>query len=161
MAELGPDNRMYINCGNGTLDIHRIEYPDSAGLACDVQQHSIHLATYNAFTIPNHPNYFLGSIPGSPCDSLTPVAEIKNNIIPIRINPNPAQNTFYLNYELPYGQSATATIYNTLGQAVMKKNLYWYFGYLQVDCSELRNGVYTIRVENGKLIGASKFVVLK
>ncbi len=109
-----------------------------------------------------HPNYFPGSIPGSPCDSLTPVAEIKNHNIPIRINPNPAQHTFYPNYTLPYSMNTTATVYNTLGEPVMKKNLYGYFGYLQVDCSDLPNGVYFVKVSstgNKGYEGAAKVVV--
>jgi hypothetical protein len=161
MPQIAPDNKIYVTCTNSTLDMHVINFPDSIGIGCDLQQHSIHLPSYNAFTIPNHPNYFLGSMPGSICDSLTPVHEISNNTIPIRINPNPAQNSFYLNYELPYGKTAIATIYNTIGEAIMHKNLYWYFGYLQIDCSDLCNGVYFVKVEAKGYGGSVKLVIAR
>ncbi|MCX6292657.1 MAG: hypothetical protein NT126_12995, partial [Bacteroidetes bacterium] len=70
LSQLAPDGKIYINCGNGTLDIHVINYPDSLGLSCNLCQHCIHLPTFNAFTIPNHPNYFLGAETGSLCDTV-------------------------------------------------------------------------------------------
>jgi hypothetical protein len=161
LCQLAPDGKIYINCTNSTLDIHVINYPDSIGIACNLQQHSIHLPTYNALTIANHPNYFLEALVGSPCDSLTPVQELVNNTILVRINPNPAQNSFYLNYELPYGRTAVATIYNTIGEVVIKKNLYWYFGYLQIDCSTLEPGIYFVKVETNEYGGSAKLVIAR
>ncbi len=35
-----------------------------------VEQHGITLPTYNAFSLPNFPNYRLGPLDGSPCDTL-------------------------------------------------------------------------------------------
>jgi len=161
MQQLGPDGKIYINSTNGVMDMHVINSPDSLGLACDLQQHSLHLPAYNGSTIPNFPNYYLGRDVGSPCDSLTPVKEISNNNIPIRINPNPAQNSFYLNYELPYGKTAVATIYNTIGESIMQKTLYWYFGYLQIDCSSLSNGVYFVKIQSGEYGGSAKLVIAR
>jgi len=161
LMQRAPDGKIYISCQNSTLVMHVINYPDSAGLACDLQQHSIPLPAYNAFSIPNYPNYFLGRDIGSPCDSLTAINDNVNNAIPIRINPNPAQNNFYLNYEIPYGKTAAATIYNTLGDEVMRKALYWYFGYLQIDCSSLSNGVYFIKVEGKGVSGNAKVVIAR
>jgi len=161
LMQNAPDGKIYISCQNGTLVMHVINFPDSSGLACDLQQHSITLPAFNAFSIPNYPNYFLGCDVGSPCDSLTAVNENVNNTIPIRINPNPAQNVFYLNYGLPYGKTAVATVYNTIGEAVMQKTLYWYFGYLQIDCRELSNGVYIVKIEAEEYGGSAKLVIAR
>ena len=89
LMQLAPDGKIYINCCNSTLDMHVINYPDSAGLACDLQQHSIHLPAFNAFSIPNYPNYFLGRDLGSPCDSLTDINTYTSTVIPIRVTPQP------------------------------------------------------------------------
>ncbi|MCX6292390.1 MAG: hypothetical protein NT126_11600, partial [Bacteroidetes bacterium] len=70
LSQLAPDGKIYINCGNSTIDMHVINYPDSLGLSCNLCQHCIHLPTFNAFTIPNHPNYFLGAETGSLCDTV-------------------------------------------------------------------------------------------
>jgi hypothetical protein len=161
IGELAANGRIYVNSTNGVLDMHAINFPDSLGLGCDVEQHSLHLPAYNAATIPNFPNYYLGRDVGSPCDSLTGVKEVSHGSIPIQINPNPAQNSFYLNYKLPCGNNADMRIYNTLGEEVMHKKLYWYFGYLQIDCSNLENGVYFVKIDAGKYGGSGKLIIAR
>ncbi|MEM8584169.1 MAG: PKD domain-containing protein [Bacteroidota bacterium] len=70
LAQLAPDGKIYVNSPSGVKKLTVIEYPDRPGLACDVRQHSIQLPNYNATTLANHPNYRLGPIDGSPCDTL-------------------------------------------------------------------------------------------
>ncbi|MEZ4930780.1 MAG: PKD domain-containing protein [Saprospiraceae bacterium] len=70
LSQLGPDGRVYINATNGVRMLHMIQYPNKKGLACEVRQHGMLLPTYNAFTIPPFPNYRLGPLDGSPCDTL-------------------------------------------------------------------------------------------
>ncbi|MFT4759456.1 MAG: hypothetical protein ACI9LN_001420 [Saprospiraceae bacterium] len=70
LSQLGPDGRIYANCTNGENVLHAIQYPNKAGEACEVRQHSVQLPTYNAFTMPHFPNYRLGALDGSPCDTL-------------------------------------------------------------------------------------------
>ncbi|MBK7699704.1 MAG: hypothetical protein IPJ39_13695 [Saprospiraceae bacterium] len=48
----------------------KIEYPDEAGEACTVLQHSVFMPTGIARGIPNFPHYRLGPLDGSPCDTL-------------------------------------------------------------------------------------------
>ena len=67
--QLAPDNKIYIVAGNTTY-LHTIDNPDSAGVACSVNQHSFRLSSLNAYSIPNFPNYRLGPIDGSLCDTL-------------------------------------------------------------------------------------------
>ncbi|MBL0070855.1 MAG: hypothetical protein IPP34_03060 [Bacteroidetes bacterium] len=47
-----------------------MNYPDSSGLACDMQLHNIYTGHF-FIGVPNHPNYYLGHLVGSPCDTLT------------------------------------------------------------------------------------------
>ncbi len=67
---LGPDQRIYMTSGNAANLLHRIEYPDSAGVACSLRQHDIILPAHILFHPPNNPNYRLYNLPGSPCDTL-------------------------------------------------------------------------------------------
>lgn len=69
-AQLAPDGKIYLNCSSGVKVLHVINQPDEAGAACDLVQHDVHLPNNNAFTLANHPNYRLGPIDGSPCDTL-------------------------------------------------------------------------------------------
>ncbi|MCO5289206.1 MAG: hypothetical protein M9940_07270 [Bacteroidetes bacterium] len=44
---LAANGKIYISSGNGVIDLHYINYPDSAGMACSVQQHALHLPCYS------------------------------------------------------------------------------------------------------------------
>lgn len=70
LSQLMYDNKIYISCGNGSRLFHVINHPNQSGLNCDFLQHSFQLPTYSINTIPNFPNYFLGKVVGSICDSL-------------------------------------------------------------------------------------------
>jgi hypothetical protein len=69
--KLAPDGRIYIfpNSAN-TRMLSVIEHPTAAGIACDVRQHSISMPTAFARTVPTMPEYRLGPLDGSPCDTL-------------------------------------------------------------------------------------------
>jgi len=70
-----PDGKIYISCPNtSSRYLHVIDQPDSAGIACNVLQHHIELPAFNLFSLPNLPNYRLGALEGSPCDTLKPIA---------------------------------------------------------------------------------------
>lgn len=70
LAQLAPDGKIYINSNNSVSYLHVINQPDLPGLLCDVCQHCVDLPTKNAFSMPNFPNYRLGPLEGSPCDTL-------------------------------------------------------------------------------------------
>ncbi len=69
-SQLGPDGRIYINTNNGTDILHYINRPNLKGDSCQVVQHGLQLAARNRFTSPHFPNYRLGPLDGSPCDTL-------------------------------------------------------------------------------------------
>jgi hypothetical protein len=70
MAQLAPDGKIYICTQNGTQYLHVINQPDNPGFLCDVTQHSFHLNTFNGSSLPNFPNFRLGPLPCSVCDTL-------------------------------------------------------------------------------------------
>ncbi len=103
IAQLAPDGKIYIATGNGTDKLHVINDPDAPGLACDLQQHVITLPTYNTNSLPNHPNYHLGPVDGSVCDSLGINAGLTPGPSPgerggMQVFPNPSSGTFTLSY---------------------------------------------------------------
>ncbi|MBV6653070.1 MAG: PKD domain-containing protein, partial [Mameliella sp.] len=69
-GQLAPDGKIYIASNNGVTSLHVIHNPDADCPNCHIEQHGIELPTFNAFSIPNQPNYRLGPIDGSPCDTL-------------------------------------------------------------------------------------------
>jgi len=70
IAQLAPDDRIYVGTAFSTPFLHVIEHPDRKGVACQVRQRGIHLPNYNSYSIPNFPNFRLGPLDGSACDNL-------------------------------------------------------------------------------------------
>ncbi len=69
LGQLAPDGKIYISAtGNNNKLMHIIHNPNVWGVGCNVEQH-VRMPTFNR-TIPNFPNYRLGPIDGSICDSL-------------------------------------------------------------------------------------------
>jgi len=69
-AQLAPDQRIYISATNGIQYLHVIDNPDEAGASCGFREKGLKLPTYNQSSMPNFPNYRLGPLDGSPCDTL-------------------------------------------------------------------------------------------
>ncbi|MEE9440286.1 MAG: PKD domain-containing protein [Saprospiraceae bacterium] len=68
---LGPDGKIYITSTTGNSRVmHVINNPNQLGVACDVKQHGIFLPTVDSRSMPNFPNFRLGPLDGSSCDTL-------------------------------------------------------------------------------------------
>jgi hypothetical protein len=81
----GPDGRIYmIPISGSSRAVHVIDRPDERGKAAKLLQHHITLQTSNARSVQNFPNYRLGPIDGSPCDTLDidnhPVSRWRNEV---------------------------------------------------------------------------------
>jgi hypothetical protein len=143
---LAPNGKIYLCTARGTKYFHVINSPDSLGQACDVQQHSLFLNCYNAYTTPNHYNYFLGAEQGSVCDTIL-TASAPSSLGRAGgglVNPNPANTSFYFNYQLK--EHAILQVYNSSGAIVHTQTLYSWFGYVEIDCSTWASGVYHLQV---------------
>lgn len=67
--ELGPDGIIYCRPYNGQNCLHRMKHPERAGTACAFEQNYYQLE-YPFNGLPHFPNFRLGPIDGSPCDTL-------------------------------------------------------------------------------------------
>ncbi|MBK9336472.1 MAG: PKD domain-containing protein [Lewinellaceae bacterium] len=67
--ELGPDGILYSRPFNGQNCMHRIKHPERAGTACEMEQ-NYYQFDYPYRGLPHFPNFRLGPIDGSPCDTL-------------------------------------------------------------------------------------------
>jgi hypothetical protein len=83
MMTPAPNGKIYISSGNSVIDLHYINYPDSNGVACDVQQHAVHLPCYSARGHVYHPNYYLGcdTTLGCPCLITTGLNDLTDMIL--------------------------------------------------------------------------------
>lgn len=98
IAQLAPDGKIYIATGNATQHLHVIHDPDESGVACSIEQHGIPLPRWFTNSLPNHPNYHLGPVLGSVCDSLgMGVVEPEASLV-LGVFPNPSTGQFVLSY---------------------------------------------------------------
>ncbi len=68
---LAPDGRIYITCsGASSKRLHVIDRPNLFSPFCRLLQRFINLDKWNGRSSPNLPNYRLGPLDGSPCDTL-------------------------------------------------------------------------------------------
>lgn len=68
--QLAPNGKIYLGTWGGCKNLHVINHPERAGKASDFQQHRIDLNIFHVGGLPNNPNYRLGPIDGSACDTL-------------------------------------------------------------------------------------------
>jgi hypothetical protein len=140
LHQLAPDGKIYISTGNGTHYLHTINAPDSAGIACNVQQHSIRLPAFNFRSLPNHPNYRLGRLVGSSCDTITVGSkQVTVRQLQIRVFPNPTNGIIYLE-NLP--ENATIEVFNSIGQLLQIQN-----NQTAIDLSSYPNSIYFINIK--------------
>ena len=119
---LAPDGKIYIAHSSSPY-LHRINYPDSLGVACGVCIDCIEMPNYSQAALPNIPHFRLGALVGSGCDTLaTAVAEIEKEENLFQLSPNPASTELEISTkQIAYGNEVQ--IYNAIGVAVLTQNL--------------------------------------
>ena len=159
--QLAPDNKIYIAGGN-TRYLHTIENPNVSGTACNVSQHSIKLPSIHDRTISNFPNYRLGPIDGSPCDTLgidniTNISTLlDNNQEPVKLYPNPA--TDYITLFVPrITKQWQFALYDIQGREVL--HVHSRGAFRSINIAHLAQGMYLWKLvyedgkqENGKVV---------
>ncbi len=70
MSQLAPNGKIYIGSPTPGRGLNTIERPKKKGLACEVRQPGIPFIYQATSFPPSSPNYRLGPLDGSPCDSL-------------------------------------------------------------------------------------------
>ncbi len=160
--QIGPDGRIYMGCGSGAEAYHVVHYPDSLGLACDFRQHELIINA--SLGVPNYPNYRLGYLNGSACDTLThlpdEVREIKEKTI--NLYPNPATDNVVIDYgytDWNRKGEVSLEITNAIGQMVYSQILPAYSALQKIDVSTFANGFYSVSIKrNNQIIAVTKMV---
>jgi len=157
---LAANGKIYITSGNSVQHIHFINYPDSSGITCDVQQHAINLnGVWNFRTVPNHPNYYLGVLTGSPCDTLTSNIELAEHDFRFSVSPNPNNGQFKIMYMLPQNQKGKLEIFDINGRRIYEMNLPPWSTMQVVSLPNVANGVYHAVISSGSGRVNKKLVV--
>jgi hypothetical protein len=146
LPQLAPDGKIYITTGNSTFNFHTIDQPDLPGLSCSVNQHSVQIPAFNFNTIPNHPNYFLGALAGSPCDTLLGVGIDESEEINLAIAPNPVTDYGTLSFPVQ-NHEGQLEIINALGEIVIQSKIAPWSQFKKIDMENLPSGLYFCRIK--------------
>ncbi len=115
--------KIYISSGSSVIDLHVINSPDSAGLACDIQLHSLHTPCFFVRSNVLHPNYYLGPVLGSVCDTLGLGLEDLPHNFHYSVSPNPNNGNFKISYLLPQNEKGKLEIFDISGKRVYEMTL--------------------------------------
>ena len=145
----------YIN-----MNLSVINEPDSLGAACNYQPFSFYLGgkrTY--YSLPNNPNYELGALIGSVCDTITGIAPSPSlERGEVRIFPNPV-NTVLTITGLKADDN-TLTVYDGTGKCIYKTDVR--SGQHSLNVSSYPSGIYLLVTQSPSgNIHKAKFAVMR
>ena len=169
--ELGPDDKLYfrffyswsnffdvVNTDATSLSV--IHQPDLFGLACNPELNAVsHYPRLSLLGLPNMPNYNLGALVGSGCDTLSSVdiSHQPGSDFDFSLHPNPGFDQFTCTYNLPLSHQAVIEVRDLLGRVVFsvaaQKNS------TRVSTKALPDGLYHVRlVSSGETLGSAKWM---
>ena len=177
----GPDDKIYWACGftdsinfpypyfdtlyntyNTYLSV--INSPDSLGAACNFTPYSFYLGGARTYWgLPNNPDYDLGRLVGSPCDTLqwvgSPPAPQRGEQ-QLHATYISAWEKLFINASGLKGKNATVTVYDGRGSAIINYELKIINGYatVDIDCTGWSNGLYVVQLQTEKEMLTKKFL---
>ena len=171
--KLAPDNKIYWTCTyyiggafpypyadsvfhTENMNLSVINDPDIQGQGCNFSLFSFNLGGKRTYWgLPNNPDYELGALWGSSCDSLTNgLYEPKEP--ELKIYPNPFEDEISIHSVSPL--SGELTIRDELGRIVFKER---FTENKTFNLSFLPEGIYFFSIETEKKVFKEKFVKLK
>ncbi len=161
--QLAPDCKVYMSTPSGSDVLHVIHRPDEPGLACGFVQHEFHLPAINTYTIPNFPNYRLGT-PYPVCDStIQPVTSSVQVLPPIQkasVYPNPANGQVVLELPSPLAAESEWSLYSAVGQCILSYKIGKGTAQETMQLGEVQPGLYFWEIRNGRgIMGSGKLIV--
>lgn len=152
--ELGPDGKIYIamyaygefpndNFTSKNQNLCVINYPNEIYPLCNFDTNTISLGERRVIGgLPNMPNYNLGALIGSECDTLLSSIKLIDNIDEFIVSPNPAYDEITIRNQNLQGLFFDISFINSTGvQSLLIKNTEIN---KSIDISELSPGIYFI-----------------
>ncbi len=156
--QLGPDGKLYGNTFVASLHLYVINDPDSLGTKCNVN-YGISLPHHNGSSPPQHPNYDLGALPGSACDTLATFVTLPLAKGDFSFFPNPAQDAVTISYAIK--SEALLTITDEVGSIRKQFILLPQIQNRIIPVDGLPNGMYLLTLRERNQVTAKKVMIEK
>lgn len=168
--QLGIDDRIYIGSlepynalaySDVNTHLYVINSPNEEGLICNYDTLTISLGgKRNVLCLPNMPNYNLGPLVGSECDTLETSINSYNDAQKLSIYPNPASDHIFISGVNSASKVLHLEMYNAIGELVLVKGKFDMN--TKIDLSVIGNGIYALIIKDGDLmIDSEKLIVIK
>lgn len=157
---LAPNGWIYIATGNGTHYMHTIHSPDLSGPSCTVVQHEHALPTWTINCIPYRPNYLLGPVDGTVCDSLGITVNLSEASMQdrVRVQPNPSSGDFSISYP-GQSQPGLLEIMDVSGRVAYRHRLSAWSTVHQMDLTGQPSGIYHCRLKWGNRATSIRVII--
>jgi len=180
-VKLAPDGKIYVatiyeqptffpypypdsvyNSINMNLGV--INSPDSLGAGCDFQPYSFYLGGKRTYgCLPNNPNYELGALVGSSCDTLVSLTE--PNSLPATLSTyyHSGWEKAFINAQNLKGHVYKLQIYDLFGQLIYKTEGNFQPPYFtkEISLTGSASGTYIVRLETEKETLTEKLLIVK
>ncbi|MEI2759647.1 MAG: T9SS type A sorting domain-containing protein [Bacteroidia bacterium] len=183
--KLAPDGKIYLATSyyqyypykdtmynNTNMYLSTINSPNNLGSACDLQPYSFYLGgkrTYGG--LPNNPDYELGAVTGSACDTLTGIAPLATSAkrAELFVTYMASWKKLFVNAQHLKGKKVELKIMNITGKIIYSAarglspsgvggSAGGYFTQ-DVNCSTLAKGMYIVSLQTEKERLVNKFIV--
>ncbi|MFN8322913.1 MAG: T9SS type A sorting domain-containing protein [Chitinophagales bacterium] len=161
MIQEGGDGKLYISPFYGSWHLSYINEPNKRGDSCDFRMMGLALPKWWDRGMPYYPNYRLGRLIGSACDTVySDVKPIYKESPWLKVYPNPATDNVRLEYNWVEWEKYTdvrCKILDLRGTAVMQMQIPRYSSWQTVNVKGLAAGGYIVTLQgNGKTLAVAK-----
>ena len=166
LAQLAPDGNIYFSNNQPNKCIFKIQNSDKKfAPGNDVKIVQVPIPYLQAYGMVYYPNYRLGALVGSPCDTLTATTSPDPPNYGMKVYPNPSKADITFDITLPnYGikDGAVLKVYDILGKEVYS-HVFSMYSYIHVIKSgTFASGYYVASlIFKGEVVQSKKFEVIK
>lgn len=147
---LAPDGKIYLSCRSSTNLAHVIHKPNEKGTKCEFQLRGLELPAYMFGSFPKMPNFRLGALLGSVCDSLTSVNNrfysIDENVI---VYPNATSSNIVIkDISGKFNSKISIKIMNISGQMFYSREYLNLSNEINIPVIDYPRGMYILELED-------------
>ena len=159
---LAPDGKIYLNEGIDSTSYSIIHEPDKLGLDCNFELNDLVFpVAYPNGSFPYWPNYRLGALEGSGCDTI--VSKITDNFLKketFDVYPNPASDKVFFASPMTFTGMISIKLLNSTGQLVSVMAQAQWGGSISMPLQQAAPGLYFYEIEmDGASVQQGKLVV--
>jgi len=165
--QLAPDGKIYITTSSSSRTFYTLDFPDRKGSECHITKFETPSVHWRG--LPQYPNYRLGPLKGSPCDTVSVATkDIKPEDYGIKLFPNPSSTIIKIDITIPQYDPTikTEVVVVDVSGAIVMRYVMPDFAYLAtLDISKLPSGVYGVQLRQpqrsgAKVLATEKLVVI-